>query len=354
MGLADPVIQRQLLRAVLSLPRPVLRVASGGKAVHVGGRALDPRFQFLVHAAKRYTSTDGLPEDKARETRSQQFSVWAGEREPGVTLEDLEIPGPEGALPARLYRSAEQRPDLALIVYAHGLEAGEADGFESCDSICSILARCGHAPVLAITCRPSGERPFRLCRADVMAAYRYGLDNAARFGAPERRVAIAGDSIGGAFAALLCQTLKQMGEAQPALQLLIYPWLDLSAGSTSKDLYDEATLPAQDVEAWAAGFLGPEDDPSDPAVSPLKAADVSGVAPAIVVTAGFDPLVDQGGQYAEKLKAAGDPIVYRCYDQLVHGFAAFTGVVPSADIACREIAGLVREGLQGRIPAPAA
>ncbi len=353
MGLADPVIQRQLLRAVLSLPRPVLRVAAGGKAVHVGGRALDPRFQFLVHAAKRYASTEGLAEDQAQKTRSQQFSVWAGEREPGVTLEDLEIPGPIGPIAARLYRSPEQRPGMALMVYAHGLEAGEAEGFESCDAVCSILARCGHAPVLAITCRPSPERPYRACRDDVMAAYRFGLDNAARFGAPAHVAAIAGDSIGGAFAALLCQALKGQGEAQPTLQLLLYPWLDLATGSTTPRLYDEATLPAQDIEAWAAGFLGAEDDPSDPAVSPMRASDLSGLAPAILVTAGFDPLVDQGCRYAEKLKAAGDRIVYRCYDQLVHGFAAFTGVVPAADIACREIAGLVREGLQGRIPAPA-
>ena len=353
MGLADPVIQRQLLRAVLSLPRPVLRVAAGGKAVHVGGRALDARFQFLVHAAKRYASTEGLPEDQAQKTRSQQFALCAGEREPGVNLEDLEIPGPDGPMAARLYRYPKQNSSMALMVYAHGLEAGEAEGFESCDAVCSILARCGHAPVLAITCRPSPGRSFGACRDEVMAAYRYGLDNAARFGAPAATVAIAGDSIGGAFAALLCQVLKRRGEAQPTLQLLLYPWLDLAAGSTTPDLYDEATLPAQDIEAWAAGFLGPEDDPSDPEVSPLRAVDLSGLAPAILVTAGFDPLVDQGGQYAERLKAAGDPIVYRCYDQLVHGFAAFTGVVPAADIACREIAGLVREGLQGRIPAPA-
>ena len=353
MGLADPVIQRQLLRAVLSLPPPVLRVAAGGRAVHVGGRALDPRFQFLVHAARRYASTEGLPEDKAQKTLSQQFSLCAGQREPGVMLEDIEIAGPMGPIAARLYRSPEQNADMALMVYAHGLEAGEAEGFESCDAVCSILAHCAHAPVLAITCRPSAERPFRACRDEVMAAYRYGLDNAARFGAPARAAAIAGDSIGGAFAALLCQALKRQGEAQPRLQLLLYPWLDLATGSTTKGVYDEATLPAQDIEAWAAGFLGPGDDPSDPEVSPLRAADLSGLAPAILVTAGFDPLVDQGRQYADKLKAAGDPIVYRCYDQLVHGFAAFTGVVPAADIACREIAGLVREGLQGRIPAPA-
>ena len=352
MGLADPIIQRQLLKAVLSLPSPVLRVAAGGKAVHVGDRALDPRFQFLIHAAKRYASTGGLSDEQAQKTRSQQFAIVAGEREPGVTLEDLSIPASGGDIAARLYRSTDQHDDMALLVYVHGLEANETEGFESCDAFCSILARCGHAPVLAITCRPNAERPFRACLEVVRSAYRYGLDNAARFGAPARVAAIAGDSIGGAFAALLCQALKRRGEAQPALQLLVYPWLDLAAGSTSKDLYDEATLPAQDVEAWAAGFLGPQDDPADPAVSPLRADDLSDLAPAVVVTAGFDPLVDQGGAYAEKLRAAGVANVYRCYAQLVHGFAAFTGVVPSADIACREIAGLVREGLQGRIPTP--
>ena len=348
MGLADPTIQRQLLRAVLSLPPPVLRVASGGKAVHVGERALDPRFQFLIHAAKRYGLAEGQTEAQAQKSRS----VWAGQREPGVSLEDLEIPASSGAIPARLYRSDGQHPDMALIVYVHGLEAGEAEGFESCDSFCSILARWGHAPVLAIACRPSAEKPFAECLETVMSAYRFGLDKAADFGAPARLAAIAGDSIGGAFAALLCQELKRLGEPQPALQLLVYPWLDLSAGSTSKELYDEVTLPAQVVEAWAADFLGPRDDPADPRVSPLKAEDLSGLAAAIVVTAGFDPLVDQGCDYADRLKAAGVPIIDRCYARLVHGFAAFTGVVPSADVACREIAGLVREGLQGRIPAP--
>ena len=346
MGLADPIIQRQLLKAVLSLPPPVLRVASGGKAVHVGERALDPRFQFLIHAAKRYASAEGQSEQQAQKTRS----VWAGEREPGVTLQDVTIPSASGPIAARLYRSQHRHPDMPLIVYAHGLESGEAEGFEGCDAFCSILARCGRAPVLAITCRPSAERPFRACLKMVMTAYHHGLDHSSDYGARPGAPAIAGDSIGGAFAALLCQELKRRDEVQPVLQLIVYPWLDLSAGSTSKDLYDEATLPAQDVEAWAAGFLGPADDPEDPCISPLKSPDLSGLAPAIVVTAGFDPLVDQGCDYADRLKAAGVPIVSRCYAPLVHGFAAFTGVVPAADIACREIAGLVREGLQGRIP----
>jgi acetyl esterase/lipase len=95
--------------------------------------------------------------------------------------------------------------------------------------------------------------------------------------------------------------------------------------------------------------MGPDDDPADPRLSPLKSRSLSGLAPAVIATAGFDPLLDQGEAYARRLKEAGVPVVYRCYDSLAHGFTAFTGAVPCADVACREIAGLAREGLEGRI-----
>ncbi len=349
--MADPAIQKHLLKAVLSLPRPVLRAASGGRAVYVGGRTLDPRLQFLVHAAKHYASVEGLPEQRAREIRAQQLALVAGRLEPGVRREDVEIPGPRGPVPARLYRHTAQDPGLPVMVYGQGGAVGEADEAEA---ICSIMARCGRMAVLSIPCRPTAERRFRACLEDMVAAYRHAGEHASEFGAPDARAAIGGESIGGAFAAVLCQELRRQGEAQPALQLLLYPWVDLSSESTLMNDYAEATLPGQDVDGWEAGrLLGPEDDPADPRVSPLQATDLRGLAPAIVVTAGFDPLVDQGEAYARRLRNAGVPLVYRCYDHLMHGFSGFTGAVPAADVACREIAGLVREGLQGRIPVPA-
>ena len=92
--------------------------------------------------------------------------------------------------------------------------------------------------------------------------------------------------------------------------------------------------------------MGPRrSSPADPRLSLLRAeGHIPGLAPAVVVTAGFDPLLDQGEAYARRLKEAGVPTVYRCYDALAHAFTAFTGAVPAADVACREIAGLVREG----------
>jgi acetyl esterase/lipase len=104
------------------------------------------------------------------------------------------------------------------------------------------------------------------------------------------------------------------------------------------------------MEWFAAQYLGQDGDPTDPRASPIRAEDLTGLAPAVVVTAGFDPLVDQGEAYAKRLRDAGVHVVYRCYDSLAHAFTAFTGAVPAADVACREIAGLVREGCQGRIP----
>jgi acetyl esterase/lipase len=349
--MADPAIQKQLLKAVLSLPKPVLRAASGGRAVYVGGRTLDPRFQFLVHAARHYASTEGLPEEKARHARALQLALVAGRREPGVELKDISIDGPRGPIPARLYRGSEQDPRMAVVVYAHAGEDAE-EHFEGCDALCSIIARCGRAPVLAIPCQPTPERRFHACFEDVLAAYRHARDRAELYGGPNGFAAIAGDSIGGAFAAIVCQELKRLGEPQPSLQLLLYPWVDLSSQSQSMSDYAESTLPGDMESGRADRLLGPEDDPADPRISPLRSDDLSGLAAAVVVTAGFDPLVDQGEEYARRLRAAGTPLVYRCYDHLVHGFAAFTGVVPAADTACREIAGIVREGLQGRIPNP--
>jgi acetyl esterase/lipase len=156
--------------------------------------------------------------------------------------------------------------------------------------------------------------------------------------------------MGGALAAVVAQELKRAGEPQPVLQLLIYPCADLASETRSMSTYANAYPLSRGLMEWfVAQYLGPDGDPSDPRASPIRAADLSGLTPAIVVTAGFDPLVDQGEAYAKRLRDAGVPVVYRCYDNLAHAFTAYTGAPPAADTACREIAGLVREGCEGRI-----
>jgi acetyl esterase/lipase len=149
--------------------------------------------------------------------------------------------------------------------------------------------------------------------------------------------------MGGNFAAVVAQETKRLGERAPELQLLIYPALDVADESPSMSRYADAWPLSRATMRWFMGcYMGPGDAPEDPRLSPLRLADLSGLAPAVIATAGFDPLADQGEAYARQLRQAGVAADLRVYDNLAHAFTAFTGVVPAADRACREIAGLVR------------
>ncbi len=346
--MADGSFQKLAMHALLSLPTPVLRTLAGGGVVFRGGRTLDPRLQYLAQAARRSEGGAFTPE-LLRTTSAEQFGLVAGGAELGVRWEPLAIEGPQGPIPARLYRPVAQEPAAPALVYAH-LGGGVIGDLETGHVFCSILARLARCALVSVDYRLAPENRFPAGLDDTLAAYRWVREHAETFGAPAGKAAIAGDSMGGAFAAAVCQDLKRAGEPQPVLQLLIYPCVDLASETPSMTTYASAYPLSSGLMQWfAAQYLGPDGDPTDPRASPIRAEDLSGLAPAIVVTAGFDPLVDQGEAYARRLRDAGVPVVYRCYDSLAHAFTAFTGAVPAADIAAREIAGLVREGLEGRI-----
>jgi acetyl esterase len=346
---ADGRIQRFLVRTLLSLPAPILRLMSGGGVVYRGGRTLEPRFQFLAAAAARRPSLTALSPEEGRRAAAQALAPFAPRPEPGVRIEPISIPGPNGAVPARAYRPEIQDPRTPVIVYAH-MGGGVIGDLEISNAFCRTLARIARAPVVSVDYRLAPEHRFPAGLEDMLAAYRYCRDNAARFGAPAGAAAIGGDSMGGAFTAAIVQMLRHAGEPQPALQLLIYPCVDVASETPSMATYADAYPLSRATMDWFLGhYLTPDANPADPRLSPVREPDLSGLAPAIVVTAGFDPLVDQGEAYAKRLQAAGVPVIYRCYDSLAHGFTAFTGVIPGADVACREIAGLVREGVEGRI-----
>ena len=347
--MASASAQRLVLRILMSLPTPILRVMSGGGVVYRGGRTLDPRFQFLAAAGRNAPSMTTLSPEEARAANASALAGFAGKPEPGVRVEPMTLDTAQGAIAARAYRPEGQDPTAPLMVFAH-FGGGVIGDLDTCDSFCRILARVARGPVLSVEYRLAPEHRFPAGLEDVLAAYRWARDNTVRFGAPAGAVAIGGDSMGGNFAAILCQEMKRTGEAQPALQLLIYPCVDVASETASMTTYADAFPLSRPIMEWFMGhYLGPNDDPADPRLSPIRAGDLAGLAPAVVVTAGFDPLVDQGEAYAQRLKAAGVPTVYRCYDGLPHAFTAFTGAVDSADVACREIAGLVREGFEGRI-----
>lgn len=347
--MADASAPKVLLKAILALPAPILRTMAGGGVVFQDGRTLDPRLQFLANAARGAPAMSSLTPQQARAGSAQALASVAGAREPGVATENLAIDGPLGPIPLRAYRPQTQDPAAPLMVFAH-FGGGVIGDLETSDAFCSILSKVARCPVLSVDYRLAPEHRFPAGLDDVLAAYRWARDNATRFGAPEGRVAIGGDSMGGNFAAVVAQEMKRAGEPQPCLQLLIYPVVDVASETQSMTTFADAYPLSRPTMEWFMGhYLSPDADPADPRISPLRAEDLSGLAPALVITAGFDPLVDQGEAYAKRLRDAGSPAIYRCYDHLAHAFTAFTGMVPAADIACREIAGLLREGCQGRI-----
>ena len=347
--MAELAYQKMMLKGLMSLPTSLLRGLSGGGAVYQGGRTLDPRLQFLANAARRNPPMSGFPPEVARAGAAAAFVSVAGSPEPGVTWENLSIDGPGGAIPARAYRADVQDPTAPVLVFAH-MGGGVIGDLETCHAFCTILAKSARCPVLSVDYRLAPEHRFPAGLDDVLAAYHWARDNASRLGAPAGHVAIGGDSMGGNFTAIICQELKRAAEPQPVLQMLIYPAVDVASETQSMTTYADAYPLSRATMEWFMGhYLSPGDDPADVRLSPIREKDLSGLAPAVIITAGFDPLNDQGEAYAKRLRDAGVPVAFRCYDNLAHAFVAFTGVVPCAEVACREIAGLVREGYQGRI-----
>ncbi len=342
-------VRRALLVWVLSLPTSVLRLLSGGTGAYLGGRTLEPRLQFLAAMARRGQQTELETPELAREAVSAAVQAYKPRPEPGVRSEPITVDGPAGPIPCRLYRPREQDPAAPVMVFAH-CGGGVVGDLETCDTFCQILAHIARGPVLSVQYRLAPEHKYPAGLEDVLAVYRHAREEAGSYGAPAGQCAIGGDSAGGNFAAVICQKLRAEGEAQPVLQLLIYPAVDLASETASMTTYAGAYPMTLGAINWFAGhYLSPGDNPADPFVSPLRAASLAGLAPAIVVTAGFDPVVDQGEAYARRLRDAGVAVIYRCYDPLIHCFTAYTGVAPAADTACREIAGLVRGAYEGRM-----
>ncbi|MGH7023189.1 MAG: alpha/beta hydrolase [Caulobacteraceae bacterium] len=345
--MADPAPRRLQLRLLLSLPAPILRALAGGGVVYKGGRTLDPRLQFLASQSQGAPPMSSLTPEQARGAAAGMIAVLGGRLEPGVKVEALTVPGAEEAIEARAYRPDNQDSDAPLMLFAH-FGGGVIGDLDTCEAFCSILAKVARCAVLSVAYRLAPEYRFPDGLDDMLAAYRWARDKTDRFGAPVAKVAVGGDSMGGNFAAVICQEMKRLGEAQPALQLLIYPALDVAGEGASMETYADAWPLSRDTMEWFMGhYMGPEDSPLDPRLSPVKAADLSGLAPAVIAAAGFDPLLDQGEAYARRLNEAGGACRYRRYDALAHAFTAMTGVVPAADAACREIAALTREMMMG-------
>lgn len=336
-------LQSILVKMFLKLPPGWLVKLSGGKPLEIGGRTMDPYLQFISHGAAKQPSMASLSVAEARASSTEGLAMLGAPLEAGVTSEDFELTPKGRKIPVRLYRPEKQNPKTPLMVYMH-MGGGVIGDLEICHAFCGILASVTGGPVLSVDYALAPEHKFPAGLEECIYAYEWALGNAEKYGAPAGRAALGGDSMGGNFTAIIAQEMKREHKPLPELQLMIYPATDIHSTLPSRTLYGETyPLSTQTMDWFMAHYLPAGHDDQDERVSPALETDLDGLPPAVLVTAGFDPLCDEGAAYAKRLEAAGVPTVYKCYDSLVHGFTAFTGATPAADAACREIAGFVRD-----------
>ena len=218
---------------------------------------------------------------------------------------------------------------------------------ETHDGLCRLLCRDAGVHVLSIDYRLAPEHAAPAAGQDCYAAYRWALEHAAELGADPTRVAVGGDSAGGNLAAVVSQQARHDGVQLPALQLLLYPATNFAADTRSKTLFAQGYyLTAKHIDWFRDNYLsGSALDVSDPRISPLLAADLTGLPPALVLTGGFDPLRDEGNQYAEALAAAGVTVDHRQYGAMVHAFANFFPLGGGSVTAMTDIVSALRAHL---------
>lgn len=294
------------------------------------------RLLLALRPSHEDSATIGAAERRAR-LRREALSV-RGPVTPLAEVRGRTVPGAAGPLEARHYLpEAAAGAPLLLFFHGGGFVAGDLDTH---DEPCRLLARHTGHQVLSVGYRLAPEHPFPAAIEDALAVFRWAAGHAAELGADPARVSVGGDSAGANLAAVLCQLTA--GEARrPAAQLLIYLPTDHGTPRPSHQLFDEGYLLSMaDRAAYYDHYLrGTGADTEEPRVSPLRARDLSGLPPALVVVAGFDILRDESRAYARALREAGTRCEVVEAPTLAHGFINLTGCCNAARRATLELAG---------------
>jgi acetyl esterase len=340
-------LERAFAIGVLRLPRPLLRRLVGPPRRSPEGFELDLETQVLVHFAEKLGHGEFAALGPAGARRAMERSGRVLRPRPGgaLTIDDLPVPVKDGVIRVRRYRPVGVTGPLPLIVYFHG--GGFVVGsLDTHDGELRALALALPAVVVAVDYRLSPEHKFPVPVEDALAAFRFAATEAERWGADPTRIALAGDSAGGNLAAVVARETR--GDAQkPCFQALVYPALDLTRSQPSHQLFvSDYFLTRSSLDWFLDCYTRTREDLVHPWASPLLGDDHRGLPPAYIITAGFDPLRDEGRAYAEVLKRAGTAAEYRCHEGLVHGFLQMTAGVRAAQRAFDELVVALRAGVR--------
>ncbi|MFL0179336.1 alpha/beta hydrolase [Mycobacterium sp. SMC-15] len=329
------------------LPIGVQRMLTGGRSVAIDGKTLDPTLRLTL-AAQRAMGINGFViGDDAVASRAQlrETTAGLGGGDIHVDVRDIVVPGPAGDIAARHYRPVGGGAKPLLVFYhGGGFVIGNLD---SHDAICRLTCRDGDIAVLSVDYRLAPEHPAPAALDDAFAAFRWAHDHAAELGGIPGRIAVGGDSAGGNLAAAVALLARDGGGPAPILQWLIYPVTDCTAQTRSRTLYGDGFLLTKHDIAWFTDqYVGRSQlDPTDPRVSPLLAGDLSGLPPALVAVAGFDPLHDEGEAFAKALREAGVVVDLRQMPSLTHAFINLFGLGGGSATATGELISALRAHL---------
>jgi acetyl esterase len=286
--------------------------------------------------------------EQARAAEQAAVDAMAGaEREPVFEVIDRRIPGPGGDLPIRIYRPSAER-GLGVLVYFHG-GGWFLGSIELCDEICRGLANAAGCVVVAVEYRLAPEAKFPAAVEDCFAATRWLAGNPAEVVADASRLVVGGDSAGGNLAAAVTLLARDRGDVELVGQLLVCPNTDLRAATPSmRENTDPWLLNGAAVAKSREYYLATPEDAVNPLASPLRAEDLRGLPPALVITAECDPLRDEGERYARRLTSAGVTVESARYDGMAHGFFSMPDRFPAGAAARAHAAQRLRDWLADR------
>jgi acetyl esterase len=331
---------RAAIRTALRAPTPLLVALSGGR-VRRDGRVLDPQLAAAIATAHRLgiRSIEGMEPGPARAHVARAMGAFDLEPRPMDSVLDTAIAGASGPIPIRLYRP--RRYGGGLIVYLHG-GGGVTGSIEAADAVSRFIADEARCQLASVDYRLAPEHPHPAAIDDAEAVWRHLADAAPGLGAERGRMVLLGDSMGG----FLCSHVERrtVSGPRPALMVLLYPITDLTFSQPSFATFADGFVLTAPVIHWYADHYLPA-GPERRTASPLFFDSFAGAPPTRIITAGFDPLRDEGRALAERMRRDGASVDYRCHDELIHGFAGMAGAIDAARAATAGLAANIRDAL---------
>jgi acetyl esterase len=331
-------------RWLLNIKEPLLRRLAGAPLYNDDGAVLDTHLRALItlEGMARRPPQESL---SVAEARAQMRSSVLMVEEPAWPLFRIDDDKIDGSIPIRIYTPRQTSEPLPIATFFHGggFLLGDLDTH---DVACRRLSRDADCIVVSVDYRRGPEHRFPAAVDDAWTSFRWIVENAGKLGGDATRVGVVGDSAGGNLAAAVSLLARDASGATPIFQLLVYPALDFYRRAESHRRFGQGFLLPSSTIDWYSANYADRGDWDDMRASPLLAKDVSGVAPAHVVTAGFDPLRDEGRAYAARLREAGVATHFHEERTLTHGFFNMAGVIPAARMAFRNIATALHTGLR--------